>query len=128
MKKDKLVLADGTEIELEAVQGLSGLSCNVESISAVCALWEKFTPDNLKQVNIKNSDGLIVGKYQDMVLDYVTGTDNKDGTVQITFSLRSKTAEEVLAERVDALEAGQQIQDMGIDDLCQSISDIIGNC
>ena len=69
MEKDKLVLNDSTVIELETSQGISALMCNAESKSAACALWEKFTPDNLKQVNIKNSDDLIVGKYQDMVLD-----------------------------------------------------------
>ncbi len=125
MKKDKLVLTDGTTIELETSQGIGALTVNAESKVAACALWEKFTPDNLKQVNIKNSDDLIVGKYQDMVLDHVTGTDNKDGTVQITFSLREKSEAEVLTERVDALEASQQIQDIGIDDLCQTMSEII---
>ncbi len=124
MKKDKLVLADGTEITLETSQGISALTCDVESISAACALWKQFTPDNLKLVNIKNPDDLTVGKYQDMVLDHITGTENKGGTVQVTFSLRSKTAEEVLTERVDALEAGQQTQDDAIGDLGQAVSDI----
>lgn len=124
MGKDKLVLTDGTEIELETLQGISALSCNVESKSAACALWEKFTPDNLKQVNIKDADNLIVGKYQDMALDHVVGTDNKDGTVQITFSLRNKTAEEILTERVDALEVGQQTHGQAIGDLGQAVSDI----
>ena len=132
MEKDKLVLNDGTEIELETSQGISALTCNAKNKSAACALWDKFTPDNLKQVSIKNSDGLVVGNYQDMVLDHITGADYEDGSVQITFSLRRKSAEELLTERVDALEAGQQsleagqqIQDMGIDDLCQTVSDII---
>ncbi|MDE7342047.1 MAG: hypothetical protein K2N80_16080 [Lachnospiraceae bacterium] len=124
MGKDKLVLTDGTEIELETLQGISALSCNVESKSAACALWEKFTPDNLKQVNIKDADNLIVGKYQDMALDHVVGTDNKDGTVQITFSLRNKTAEEILTERVDALEVGQQTHGQAIGDLGKAVSDI----
>ncbi|MCM1175101.1 MAG: hypothetical protein NC341_08610 [Blautia sp.] len=124
MKKDKLVLADGTEIELETSQGLSAMIVIVESKSAACALWEVFTPENLEDVTIKNADGLTVGKYPDMVLDHIIGAD-KDGSVQITFSLRNKSTEEVLAERVNALEVGQQTQDEAIGDLGQAVSDIV---
>lgn len=123
MGKDKLVLADNTTIELETTQGIGALTVNAESKAVACALWEKFTPSNLEQISIKNSDGLIVGKYQNMVLDHVTGTDN-NGIVQVTFSLRNKTAEEILTERVDALEAGQQTQDGAIEDLGQAVSDM----
>lgn len=126
MKKDKLVLTDGTTIELETSQGISALSCIVESKSAACALWEKFTPDNLKQVSIKNSDDLVTGKYPDMALDHVTGAEIADGAVQITFSLRNKSVEEILTERVVALEAGQQTQDEAIGDLGQAVSDMAG--
>lgn len=125
MKKDKLVLTDGTTIELETSQGISALSCIVESKSAACALWDKFTPDNLKQVSIKNSDDLVTGKYPNMVLDYVTGAEIADGAVQITFSLRNKSVEEILTERVVALEAGQQTQDEAIGDLGQIVSDMV---
>lgn len=124
MKKDKLVLTDGTEIELETSSGISALSCNVENKDAACGLWKQFTPENLKDVTIKNSDGLIIGKYPNMVLDHITGADNTDGTAQITFSLREKSVEELLTERVAALEEGQQTQDEAIGDLGQAVSDI----
>lgn len=124
MKKDKLVLADGTEIELEISLGISALTATVESKDAACELWKKFTTDNLKLVNIKNADDLTIGKYSDMVLNHVTGADNADGTVQITFSLRNKTVEELLTERVVALESGQQMHGLAIEDLGQAMSDI----
>ena len=111
MEKDKLVLADSTEIMIETSQGMSALTANVESKAVACSLWEKFTSDNLKDVTVKNADDLTIGKYLDMVLDHVTGADNADGTVQIIFSLRNKSVEELLMERVTALEAGQQTQD-----------------
>lgn len=125
MEKDKLVLTDGTTIELETSQGISALSCNVESKSEACTLWEKFTPENLENVTIKNTDDLTIGKYSDMVLDHITGTNNVDGTVQITFSLREKSVEELLTERVAALEAEQETQDSAIADLGQTVSDIV---
>lgn len=124
MKKDKLVLADNTTIELETSQGIGALIVNAESKAAACALWEKFTPDNLKDVTIKNADNMTIGKYTDMVLDHVTGADNADGTVQVTFSLRKKSVEELLTERVESLEAGQQTQDEAIGDLGQAVSDM----
>lgn len=124
MGKDKLVLADGTEIMLETSQGISTLTVNAENKDAACVAWNQFTPDNLKNVTIKNSDGITIGKYTDIVLDHVTGTDNVDGTVQITFSLRNKSVEELLTERVEALESGQQMHDVAIEDLGQEMSDI----
>ncbi len=124
MSKDKLVLADGTEIILESSQGIGTLCVNAESKGAACNLWEKCSKENLKQVTIRNADGETIGRYEDMVLDHVTGSDNADGTVQFTISLRKKTTEEILLERIAALEAGQQTQDAAIGDLGQAVSDI----
>ncbi len=125
MNNDKLVLKDGTEITLESSQGIGALHVSAGSRAAACTLWEKFTEENLKQVTVKNSDGVAVGSYQDMILDHIEGRDRADATVQITFCLRSKTTEEVLTERIVALESGQQTQDEAIGDLGQAVSDIV---
>ena len=125
MDHDKLVLRDGTEIILESSQGIGTLHVTVESKSAACALWEGFTKDNLSVVTVKNSPGEKTGVYKDMVLDHITGTENQDGMVKIMFSLRERTAQEILEERIAALEEGQQIQDAGIGDLGQAISDMM---
>lgn len=124
MNNDKLVLKDGTEITLQSSQGMNALHVNVADKAAACTLWEKFSKENMKQVMIKNSDGVTVGTYSDMVLDHVEGRDNVDGSVQMTFSLRGKTTEEILTERIIALESGQQTQDEAIGDLGQAVSDI----
>lgn len=126
MSKDKLVLADGTEITLESSQGMGALKVSAQDKAAACALWEKFTKENLAQVTIKNAGGEILGSYSGMILDHMTGTeDAADGTVQVTFSLRDKTTEEILLERIAALEAGQQTQDDAISDLGQAVSDVV---
>lgn len=125
MSKDKLVLADGTEITLESSQGIGALNVKVQDKAAACALWEKFTKENLKQVTVKNSQEEIIGNYSGLILDHITGTDNADGTVQVTFSLRDKTTEEILLERIAALEAGQATQDDAISDLGQAVSDVV---
>lgn len=132
MSKDRLVLADGTEITLESSQGMGSLNVNAQDKAAACALWEKFTKENLAQITIKNAGGEILGSYSGMILDHMTGTeDAADGAVQVTFSLRDKTTEEILLERIaaleagqQALEAGQQTQDDAISDLGQAVSDV----
>lgn len=124
MNNDKLVLKDGTEITLQSSQGMNALRVNVADKAVACALWEKFSKENVKQITVKNSEDVTVGSYQDMVLDHVEGRDNSDGTVQMTFSLRSKTTEEILTERILALESGQRTQDEAIGDLGQAVSDI----
>ena len=85
MNNDKLVLKDCTEITLQSSQGMNALRVNVADKAAACVLWEKFSKENVKQITVKNSEGVTVGSYQDMVLDHVEGRDNSDGTVQMTF-------------------------------------------
>ena len=75
----------------------------------------------------------MTGTYTDMLLDHVTGTDKADGTALLTVNLREKTNEEILQEKVAALEAelaelkaGQGTQDEAISDLGQAVSDITG--
>lgn len=124
MGNDRLVLADGTEITLESSQGMGALNVLVKSKAEACALWEKFTERNVADVALKNEEGTVQGDYHGMVLDHITGTDATSGGVRITFSLRSKSREEILEERIAALEAGQMIQDDAIGDLGQAVSDI----
>ena len=122
MNNDRIVLLDGTNITLESSRGMNALQVHTENKTAACVLWEKLTPENLKQVVIMNQDDITVGKYTDMVLDHVEGRDNTDGTVQFTLSLRSKTTEELMTERIIALEAGQQAQDTQIAGMSEELT------
>lgn len=133
MDKDKLVLADGTEITLEGSQGIGTLLIGAASRSAAGAVWAQLTPDNLAEISIKNAAGTVTGTYTDMLLDHVTGTDKADGTALLTVSLRKKTENEILKDKVAdleeeiaALKAGQGTQDEAISDLGQAVSDIAG--
>ena len=114
MNKDKLILKNGHEIELEAGASLGALQVLSADRAAMLATWELLTPDNLSQVQIKNGAGLTVGTYTDLVLVSETSVVAVDETVLTTYSLREKTAEE---RRLDALEEGQQVQDGAINDV-----------
>ena len=117
MNKDKLILKNGAEIELEAGAGLGALQVASADQTAMLATWELLTPDNLSQVQIKNGAGLTVGTYTALVLVSETSVVASDGTVLTTYSLRHKTDVERLAERVTVVEEGQRVQDGAINDV-----------
>ncbi|MDM8133969.1 hypothetical protein [[Clostridium] symbiosum] len=117
MNKDKLILKNGHEIELEAGASLGALQVLSADRAAMLATWELLTPDNLAAVQIKNGVGLTVGTYTDLVLVSETSVVASDGTILTTYSLRPKTDVERLEEKVAAVEAGQQVQDGAINDV-----------
>ena len=117
MNKDKLILKNGAEIELEAGAILGALQVVSADRAAMLATWELLIPDNLSQVQIKNGAGLTVGTYTDLVLASETSVLDSDGTVLTTYSLRPKTDVERLTERVEVVEDGQQVQDGAINDV-----------
>ena len=117
MKKDKLILKNGIEKELEAGGSLGALQVLSADQAEMLATWELLTPDNLSQVQIKNGAGLTVGTYTDLVLVSETSVVAPDGKVLTTYSLRPKTDVERLEEKVAAVEAGQQVQDGAINDV-----------
>lgn len=119
MEKDKLVLKNGIEVELEAGASLSELKAAADSKRFMLATWELMTPDNLSMVHIKNSAGLTVGTYTDLVLASETSVVASDGKVLTTYSLRPKTDVERLTERVAVVEEGQQVQDGAINDVAK---------
>lgn len=117
MNKDKLILKNGAEIELEAGASLGALQVLSADRAEMLTTWELLTPGNIAQVQVKNGDGLTVGTYTDLVLVSETSVVASDGTVLTTYSLRPKTDVERLEEKVAAVEAGQQVQDGAINDV-----------
>lgn len=117
MNKDKLILKNEAEIELEAGASLGALQVLSADRAAMLATWELLTPGNLAQVQVKNGDGLTVGTYTDLVLVSETSVVASDGKVLTTYSLRPKTDVERLTERVAVVEEGQQVQDGAINDV-----------
>ena len=117
--KDTLILKDGTVIELESGASLQNMVVLYESKEAMLDDWELMTEDNLSEVQVKNGAGLVVGRYEDLILDRETSVVGADGTVTTTYSLHEKTPVE---RRLDALEEGQTVQDGAISDLGEATS------
>jgi hypothetical protein len=123
MKKDIMIFKDGSEISLEAGASLGNIQVISESKYDMISCWEKFTNENLSEVQIKNGDYLTVGTYKNLVLVSETSTVRPDKTILTSYSLREKTAEEV---RLDALEDGQDVLNGAIADLGEITSSLAG--
>ena len=111
MNKDKLILKDGTEIELESGASLGALGVLSADKAAMVDVWDKLTADNLATGRIKNGEGLVVGNYTDLALVSETSTVNVDGTILTYFNLREKSD---IEKRLDAVEEGQSVHDGAI--------------
>lgn len=120
--KDRLVLKDLTEIELETGGSLGNLGVLFPDKAAMAATWDRFTTDNLSAVQIKNGDGLVAGNYTDLVLVSETSMVRPDGRVLTSFNIREKTDVEKLSDRLDAVEEGQAVQDGAIMDVAEIVS------
>lgn len=103
--KDILVLADGTNVELEIGAQLGSMKAVFVTKELMVAMWDKFTDENLKSVQITDGNGTVLAEYTDLVLVSVTSTEQEDETILTTFALREKTEVELLKEQNAALEA-----------------------
>lgn len=108
--KDKLILKDGTTIELEAAASLTSLTTICPDWTAAAAVLPKLTKANLASVQVQNGEGLTVGNYSDLVLQPGAWEVKEDG-IYITVSIREKTD---IEKRLDHVEEGQETQDGAI--------------
>lgn len=116
---DKMILKNGTIVNLEAGAALNALRVKTESRTAMLAVWEQMTSANLSAVIIKTDADLTVGEYADLVLVSEMSVVGSDGVVVTTYNIREKTTEE---KRLDVLEEGQAVQDAAISDLGEATS------
>ena len=117
--KDTLVLKDGSIIELESGASLSALVVLSSTKEDFVATWNKFTVENLSEVMVKSGSGVVVANYTNLVLVNETSTITDDG-ISTVFNLREKWEIEI---RLDAIEAGQEIQNEAIDDLATVVAE-----
>ena len=124
--KDKLILTNQSEIEIESVSSLSDIKVLSETKYDMISTWDMLTEENLKSVQIQNGDGLTIANYKNLVLDGETSSifKDEDGLEKIltSFHLREKTEVELLREEVEALKEGQEVQDGAISDLGEAVS------
>lgn len=91
MNKDKLIMKNGTEIELETGASLGNLSVLSTDKASMVSTWDVFTAENLSEVQIENGDGLVVGIYTGLVLVSETSKVQADGSILTYYNVREKT-------------------------------------
>lgn len=115
MNKEKMILNDGTTINLETGASLAELTTVFTDWTAAASIMPKLTEENLSKVEVQNGEGLNRGNYTDLVLQPGSWEEKADG-LYITISLREKTD---LEKRLDKVESGQEVQDGAIAELAE---------
>lgn len=124
--KDKLILNNQTQIEIESASSLSNMMVLSETKYDMISAWDMLTEENIKLVEIQNSEGVTIANYQNLILDSETSIVQEDGTILTSFHLREKTEVEKLKEEVAQLREGQDVQDEAISELGTVVSDLAG--
>lgn len=119
---DKLILNNQTQLNIESGSYLSDMRVLSENKYDMVSAWDAMTEENLKHIEIQSENGTVVGIYNNILLDSETSTIQPDGKILTSFRLREKTELELLRERVEQLESGQEVQDGAIMDLGEAVS------
>lgn len=122
--KNKLVLDNQTPIEIESGSTLSAIKVNSMTKEDMLSTWDMLTEENLKHIEIQSEDGTITGAYNNILLNSETSIIRSDGTIMTNFHLREKTTIELLQERVEQLENGQEVLDGAVVDLGAAVSEL----
>ena len=120
--KDKIILNNQLQINIESGSSLSDIKILSETKYDMLSTWDILAEENLKHIKIQTEDGTVVGTYDNILLDSETSTILLDGKILTSFHLREKTEVELLRERIEELESGQEVQDGAISDLGAAVS------
>ena len=93
---DKIVLKDGTEIEIHEGASISSITTNIYGYEYLETLSKQLTTENLSEVKF-TIDDKVTGIYENMVTTnpkfQIQETD--EGWLEVTFGLRERTADEL---------------------------------
>ncbi len=119
---EKLILNNQTQINIESGSSLSEMKVLSDTKYDMVSVWDMLTEENLKHIEIQNDDGTVIGTYDNILLDSEISTVRPGGKILTSFHMREKTELELLRERVEQLESGQEVQDGAISDLGEAVS------
>lgn len=120
MKKEKVILKDGTDLQIE-----NGAS--ERSITVIAGTWEeigtiygRLTEANLEEYKVLNADGLTCATLTNKYMRSAN-VSTVDAGYQLVFNIADV---DMLAKQVAALQESQTIQDGAIGDLGTIVSEI----
>lgn len=122
----KLILADNTIIAFDHDGGIGDIVAIYQTMAAAQTDEAKITPANVSHIQTTTDGGDPIGEYFNLVInstEIVPVYEEEEITAyELHIHLREKSAVEVLADRVDALEESQEVQDGAIEDLGEAVS------
>ena len=120
-KKEKIVLNDGTEIEIENGAVENCIQVMIPDLDGLKDLFGKLSEANLESYKIKNADGLTCATYENKYVKNALVEQKEDGTL-VSFNLVDV---DMVSKRLEALELQQEVQDGAIDDLGIALSEMV---
>ena len=102
-RKEKIVLVDGTEIEIENGAVENCVQVVLLDLDGFKELYGKFTEEKLKQYQVQNADGLICAVLENKCLKNAM-VEKKEKGFLVSFNLADVDMTE---KRIAALESGQ---------------------
>ncbi len=120
-KKEKIVLKDGAEIEIENGAVENCIQVMIPDLDGLKDLFGKLSEANLESYKIKNADGLTCATYENKYVKNALVEQKEDGTL-VSFNLVDV---DMVSKRLEALELQQEVQDGAIDDLGIALSEMV---
>ena len=122
----KLILADNPIINFTTDRGIGDIIATYQTMAAAQADEAKITPANVAHIQTTTDGGDPIGEYFNLLIESTAIVpvyeDEEITAYELHIHLREKSAVEVLADRVDALEESQEVQDGAIEDLGEAVS------
>ena len=102
-KKEKIVLKDGAEIEIENGAVENCIQVMIPDLDGLKDLFGKLSEANLESYKIKNADGLTCATYENKYVKNALVEQKEDGTL-VSFNLVDV---DMVSKRLEALEIGR---------------------
>lgn len=127
----KLILADNSVINFDHDLGIGDIVALYDTMSQAQVEEAWITPANVSHIQTTTDEGAPIGEYFNLIIDSteivpVYEDEETVSAYELHIHLRAKTAVEILADRVEALEESQDVQDGAIDDLGEAVSELYG--
>lgn len=116
---EKIILKDKKEILVEGGTTTNTFTTIVAGTEGVKVLLDSLTEDNLSNMEMQNEAGLVCAVWENKILENVNAVNIvKTNNWKVTVTLKEKDA---ITLRLEALEAGQALQDNAIADMSETV-------
>lgn len=114
--KDRIVLKDGTVLEIEQSSNSGEFTMSFSGLAEFAETLQKLSQDNLSEYQVQNQEELTVARPVNKECLHVSAglTWDKAGAVSGVSATFDITDVDMIRKRLDAMEAGQEVQDGAI--------------